>query len=265
MVASAPTWRPTWMVLARYSRDKFDSLFSRNSRNDPNTLRGEGLTTSQEKGDTQDSQPTIKDRKKRWIKTSNISPFNLSRGKPAVSHDEQQYPTASENSNRALLTRPDLSHIAPTKARQADRSHDMALQGNEDGQKDVVVADAKALGAPNLKPTAMDKHPHEDDPSQWTQAINPQDSPTPQQVVSGEDKQATQGSSHIQKTANESFDLSNGNQTMGYWDGGMARAFGLGGNQSSGDQSSAIMGGIRVDREVAITSEREASRTQSRG
>ena len=265
MVASAPTWRPTWMVLARYSRDTFDSFFSRSSRNNPSTLRGEGPVISYEKGDTEGNQPSRKaGKKRRWIKTSNISPFNLSRAKSAVSQDEQQYPPVSENSNTALLTGPNFPHMMPPKDSQADRNHNREFQESENGQQDVMIADARALGAPNVQHSATGQTPGKGDPSERNQATNFQNSSKLQDVVSGEATQATQ-SSHDRTGADESIDLNYGNPTAGCWDGGMARAFGLEGNLSSRDQASPVLGGIRVDREVAITSEREGSRDLDRG
>ena len=261
MVASAPTWRPTWMVLVRYSRDTFDSFFSRSTRNDPRSLHGEVPANSHEKGHMQDNRPSRRaDKKMRWIKTSNISPFNLSRAKPAVSQDEQQHPPISENSNTALLTRPNLPHLIPSKDIQADRNHDKELREDNSRQQNIVVADASALGAANIQHDATGKTPGKEDSRKRNKATILQDSSKSQDVGSGDAKQTAQSSSHNQTIADESVDLNYGNPTPGCWDGGMARAFGLEGNLSSRDQVSPVLGGIRVDREVEITSEKEKSR-----
>ena len=265
MVASAPTWRPTWMVLARYGRDKFDSFFSRGSRNDPRTLQGDDLVIVNEKGDGRNDQASTKlGRKKQWINTSRISPFKLSKSKPAMSHESSQYPTGSENSNTTLLTHPHLSLLLPARTRQAIRSPATSRQLALEGHQSVAVADASALGVPNLNPESeaeprpeQGNHRHSD-PQNKSNAGGSSEAQTGtsgHNLPSHEAQTQTSGSVH----------LDNGAIDTRYWDAGMARPFGYEDDAILPADGSRPRWGIRVDREVAIISEREGSEVRSNG
>ena len=211
MVASAPTWRPTWRVLVRYTRDTFDSLFSTGYRNGPQAAVGAhpvAQGAQEVSGDHVDD--SIWKRARRFIRTSNISPLNL---------DEKGLSNMdSESSHTTMLRSQFPAASTPVVSRLS--AHQEETTGEKVGNTD------RSNSAPEAR--RIDRR-------------------------ASDRRNSNARLSGISLSRSLNFDRSTG----GYWDGRMSRA-----SRSeieagvSPHLERSLSGGIRVDHEIRIESER---------